>query len=96
MMPEINPKDLVSPWVLKWIVVPLIVGGLFLMCLEVQVNQWKCDREAKRQGYLEGRFIPQYRFNPAACICEKQIKPDGTIDKSARKVIDLSNKKLNW
>jgi hypothetical protein len=69
---------------------------VLFMCLEVQVNQWKCSREAKRQGYLEGNFIPHYRFSPAACICEKQIKPDGTIDNSARKVIDLENKKLFW
>ncbi len=81
---------------LKWIFLPLFAGGALLMFLDVQINQWKCDREAKRQGYLEGNFIPKYRFNPAACICEKQMKPDGTIDKSARLVIDLENKKLSW
>jgi len=96
MTSEINPNDRVTPWILKWLVLPLIVGGFLLMCLEVQVNQWKCSREAKRQGYLEGNFIPQYRFSPAACICEKQITPDGTIDKSKRKVIELENKKLSW
>jgi hypothetical protein len=36
------------------------------------------------------------RFSPAECICVKQMKPDGTIDKSARLVIDLENKKLSW
>ena len=97
MTPEIpNPDDRVTPWLLKWIFLPLFAGGALLMFLDVQINQWKCDREAKRQGYLEGNFIPKYRFSPAACICEKQMKPDGTIDKSARLVIDLENKKLSW
>ena len=96
MAAEINPNDRVTPWVLKWIFLPLIVGGFLLMCLEVQFNQWKCSREAKRQGYLEGDFTPRYRFNPAPCVCEGQTRPDGTIDASARKVIDLENRKLSW
>jgi hypothetical protein len=97
MTPDIpDPNDRITPWILKWIVLPILGGGLLLMFLEVQVNQWKCSREAKRQGYLEGVYSPRFRFSPAVCTLEKQIKPDGTTDKSARKVIDLTNNTLNW
>ena len=58
MAAEINPNDRVTPWVLKWIFLPLIVGGFLLMCLEVQFNQWKCSREAKGKDTLKGISSP--------------------------------------
>jgi hypothetical protein len=65
MTPEIpNPDDRVTPWLLKRIFLPLFAGDALLMFLDVQINQWKCDREAKRQGYLEGNFIPKYQVQP--------------------------------
>jgi len=48
--PEIpNPDDPVTPWFLKWIALPLFGGAILLAFCNVQFNQWKCSREAKRQ-----------------------------------------------
>lgn len=97
MPPEIpNPDDSVTPWIVKWLVFPLLAGFLLLMAFDLQINQWKCSREAKKQGYLEGEYFPAYRFTPASCVCRKQVRPDGTIDDFAKMVIDLQNKKLSW
>jgi len=91
-----NQDDPVTPWFLKWVSLPLFEGAILLALCNVQINQWKCSREAKRQGYLEGNYVPSNKGTPAACICEKQRKSDGTIDNSARLVIDLENRKLHW
>jgi hypothetical protein len=98
MPPEIpNPDDPVTPWLLKWIFLPLFGGALILAFGRVQINQWKCDRTAKKQGYLKGNYIPPNRAGVGeACICEKRLRPDGTVDTSARLDIDLENKKLSW
>jgi len=62
MPPEIqNPDDPVTPWLLKWIFLPLFGGALLIVFGGVQINQWKCNREAKRQGYLQGDCIPPNR-----------------------------------
>ena len=92
-----NPDDRVTPWLLKWIFLPIVVGALILMFGGVQINDWKCGREAKRQGYLQGNYIPPNRVGIGeACICEKKMRPDGTVDTSARLVIDLEHGKLSW
>ena len=97
MPPEIpNPNDPVTPWIVKWLVFPLLAVFLLLMVFDLQINQWKCGREAKRQGYLEGEYYPAYRFTPASCVCRKKVLPDGTVDDRAKMVIDLQNKKLRW
>jgi hypothetical protein len=93
-MPDSN--DQVTSFLVKNIVFPFIIVVLSLMLLDTQINQWKCTREAKRQGYLEGEFYPAYRFTSAKCILRKQVRPDGTIDSYATKVIDLQNQKLKW
>lgn len=91
-----NPDDQVTPFIVKYIVLPFILVVFLLMALDTQLNQWKCTREAKRQGYLEGEYYPAYRFTPATCVLRKQLRPDGTVDKYAKKVIDLQNHKLEW
>ncbi len=98
MPPEIpNPDDPVTPWLLKWIFLPLFGGALLIVFGGVQINQWKCNREAKRQGYLQGNYFPPNRVGIGeACICEKKLRPDGTVDSSARLVIDLEHRKLSW
>lgn len=97
MPPEIpNPDDPITPRIVKWIVLPIIVAILISMVFDLQFNQWKCSREAKRQGYLESEYFPAYRFSPASCVCRKKIRPDGTVDDFAKIVIDLQNKKLSW
>jgi hypothetical protein len=97
MTPEMpNPYDPVTPWLLKWIFLPLFGGAIVWAFCDVQINQWKCNREALRQGYLEGHYVPAYRFNPAACICEKKARSGGTVDTSARLVIALENRSLSW
>jgi len=98
MTPEMpNPNDRVTPWLLKWIFLPLFGGALLIAFGGVQINSWKCSREAKRQGYLHGNYVPPNRVGIGeACICEGKLRPDGTVDSSARLVIDLENKKLSW
>ncbi|TSK09112.1 MAG: hypothetical protein FPO08_07410 [Geobacter sp.] len=98
MTPDMpDPKDRVTPWLLKWIFLPLFGGATLIMFGGVQINSWKCDREAKRQGYLAGKYIPPNRVGVGeACICEEKIRPDGTVDSSARLTIDLEHKKLSW
>jgi hypothetical protein len=98
MPPEIaNPSDPVTPWIVKWIVFPMLAGTLLSMAFGLQINQWKCSsREAKRQGYLEGEYYPAYRFTPASCVCRKKVLPDGTVDDHAKMIIDLQNTKLSW
>lgn len=98
MPPEIpKPDDSVTPRLLKWIFLPLFVGALLIAFGGVQINQWKCNREAKRQGYLQGNYIPANRVGVGeVCICENSLKPDGTVDSSARLVIDLEHRKLSW
>jgi hypothetical protein len=98
MPPEMpNPNDRVTPWLLKWIFLPLFGGALIFLFGGVQFNQWKCNREAKRQGYVRGDYIPPNRAGVGeACICEKKLRPDGTINFSARLVIDLEHRKLSW
>jgi hypothetical protein len=98
MTPEMpNPNDRLTPWLLKWIFLPLFGGALLNAFGGVQINSWKCTREAKRQGYLHGKYIPPNRVGVGeACICEGKIRPDGTVDSSAKLVIDLGNKKLSW
>jgi hypothetical protein len=98
MPPEIpNPDDPVTPWLLKWVFLPLFGGSLFIVFGGVQINQWKCNREAKRQGYLQGDYIPPNRVGVGeALICEKKLGPDGTVDSSARLIIDLEHRKLTW
>jgi len=86
-----NSNDRITPAVVKWVVFPFTVVTFLLMALDLQINQWKCSREAKRQGYLEGEYYPAYRFTPAECDCKKKLKPDGTIDTYAKLVIDLQN-----
>jgi hypothetical protein len=98
MTPEMpNPNDRITPWLLKWIFLPLFGGALLLAFGRVQINVWKCSREAKRQGYLQGNYIPPNRVGMGeACICEKRLNPDGTVNPSAKLVIDLENRKLSW
>ena len=98
MTPEMpNPNDRVTPWLLKWIFLPLFGGALLIAFAGVQINQLKCSREAKRQGFLQGNYIPSNRVGVGeACICEKKERPDGTVDSSARLVIDLEYRKLSW
>lgn len=97
MPPEIpNPNDPITPRIVKWIVFPIFAAFLISMAFDLQINQWKCSREAKRQGYLESEYYPAYRFTPANCVCRKKIRPDGSVDNYAKLVIDLQNKKLNW
>jgi len=92
-----NPNDRVTPWLLKWIFLPLFGGALLIAFGRVQINSWKCTREAKRQGYLHGNYVPRNRAGVGeACICEGKIRPDETVDSLARLVIDLENKKLSW
>jgi hypothetical protein len=93
-IPEID--DPVTPWIFKWIVLPIMAAIFLMMILEVQIGEWKCDREAKRQGYLEGNYFPAYKFTPASCVCRKKVLPDGTVDENAKMVIDLENKELCW
>jgi hypothetical protein len=96
MPPEIpNPDDPVTQWLLKWVFVPLFGGALLIVFGGVQMNQWKCNREAKRQGYLQGDYIPPNRLGVGeACICENKLRPDETVDSSARLIIDLEHRKL--
>jgi hypothetical protein len=94
VVPDCN--DPVTPWVIKWIAFPIITVIFLWMIIGLQINQWKCSREAKRQGYLEGEFSPAYRFTPASCVCRKKVMPDGTVDDNAKMVIDLLNKELCW
>jgi hypothetical protein len=98
MTPEIpKPDDPVTLWLLKWVFLPLFGGALFIVFGGVQINSWKCNREAERQGYLQGSYIPANRVGIGeACVCEKKLRSDGTIDSSARIVIDLEHKKLPW
>jgi len=98
MTPEFpKPNDLVTPWLLKWIFLPLFGSALIIAFGGAQINSWKCSREAKKQGYLQGNYVQPNRVGVGeACICEKKLKPDGTVDSSARLVIDLENKKLSW
>lgn len=92
-----NPDDPITPWVLKWIILPFVVTALILMVGELQINIWKCDREAKRQGYLEGTYVSPNRIGSGeACICRKKQREDGTIDPYAKLVIDLEDRKLPW
>jgi hypothetical protein len=92
-----NPDDRVTPWLLKWIFLPFFAAVLLAVFSGVEINQWKCNREAKRQGYLEGTYIPSNRAGVGeACICEKKLRPDGTIDSSVRLIIDLEHRKLSW
>jgi hypothetical protein len=92
-----NPDDRVTPWLLKWIFLPLFGGALLIAFGGVQISQWKCDREVKRQGYLQGNYIPPNRVDVGeACICEKKLRIDGTVDSSARLVIDLEHRNLTW
>ena len=98
MTPEIpKPDDPVTPWLLKWIYLPLFGGALLIAFVGVQINSWKCHREAKRQGYLQGNYIPPNRAGIGeACICEEKLRPEGTVDSAARLVIDLEHRKLSW
>ena len=98
MTPELpKPDDLVTPWLLKWIFLPLFGGALLIAFGRVQIQSWKCTREAKRQGYLQGNYIPADRVGVGeACICKEKLRPDGTVDAAARLVIDLEHKKLSW
>lgn len=98
MAPDIpKPNDPVTPWLLKWIFLPLFGGAILIAFGRVQINSWKCSREAKRQGYLQGSYIPADRVGVGeACICEKKLRPGGTVDSSARLIIDLEHKKLSW
>jgi len=98
MTPEIpKPDDPVTPWLLKWIFLPLFGGALLIVFSGVQINQWKCNGEAKRQGYLQGSYVPANRVGVGeACVCEKKLRPDGTVDSAARLVIDLEHGKLSW
>jgi hypothetical protein len=98
MPPEIpDPHDRVTPWLLKWIFLPLFGGACIIVFGGVQINQWKCDKTAKKQGFLQGNYIPANRVGVGeACICEKKLRPDGTVDSSARLVIDLEYRKLSW
>jgi hypothetical protein len=98
MTPEMpNPNDRVTPWLLKWIFLPLFGGALLIAFGGVQINSWKCTREAKRRGYMHGNYVPPNRVGIGeACICEGKLRPDGTVDSSARLIIDLENKKLSW
>jgi hypothetical protein len=97
MTPEMpNPNDRVTPWLLKWIFLPLFGGALLIAFGGAQINSWKCTREAKRQGYLHGNYVPPNRVGIGeACICEGKLRPDGTVDSSARLVIDLEHRKLS-
>jgi len=96
-MPPSIPDDPLSLWLLKWIFLPLFAGALLIAFGGVQLNQWKCSREAKRQGYLEGSYIPPNRVGIGeACVCQKKMRSDGTVDSSARLVIDLEHRKLSW
>lgn len=71
---------------------PLFGGTLLIAFGRVQINSWKCNREAKKQGYLHGNYIPPNRVGVGeACICEEKLRPDGTVDSAARLVIDLWN-----
>jgi hypothetical protein len=98
MPPDIpNPDDPVTPLLLKWVFLPLFGGSLLTVFGGVQINQWKCNTEATRQGYLQGDYIPPNRVGVGeACICEKKLRPDGTVDSSARLIIDLENRNLTW
>ena len=98
MPPEIpNTDDPVTPWLLKLIFLPLFGGAMLIAFGGVQINHWKCSREAKRQGYLQGHYIPPNRVGVGeACICEERLRPDGTVDSTARLVIDLEHRKLSW
>lgn len=97
MIPEKpDPNDPVTPWLLKWIFLPFVVVVFLVMAFDLQINQWKCSREAKRQGYLEGEYFPAYRFTAASCVCRKKPLPDGLVDEDAKLLLDLQNKKLNW
>ncbi|MFA7060734.1 MAG: hypothetical protein WC156_07945 [Pedobacter sp.] len=98
MTPEIpKPDDPVTPGLLKWIFLPLFGGALLIVFGGVQISQWKCSREAKRQGYLQGSYIPANRVGVGeACVCENKLRPDGTVDYSARLVIDLEHRNLFW
>ncbi len=90
-------NDLLTLWLLKWVVIPLLCGISLLVFGNVQINQWKCNREAKRQGYLQGMYRPRDRVGLGEkCICKEKMRPDGSIETSAKLIIDLENKGLSW
>jgi len=85
----LDPNDRVTPWIVYWIVIPMIalavVGGV--VCLTW--NSWRCSRLATRQGYVTGTYLPPDRFGVGeACVCKRKRNPDGTIDASARLVLE--------
>ena len=59
------------------------------------INENAIGRQ-KGKVSLQGEYIPPNRVGVGkACICEKKESPDGTVDSSARFVIDLEYGKLS-
>jgi hypothetical protein len=81
-MRQANPLDI---WILRWVVCPFLVLFFTWMFGSYQVERYRCHQIAKELGYLESTYIPRRE----ECVCRMKRNPDGSINVTAERVVDL-------
>jgi hypothetical protein len=86
----VDPNDRITPWIVYWIVLPVIALALVGAVVSLTWSSWRCQHLAADRGYMTGTYFPPNRSGAGeACICKGKRNPDGTVDPSVLLVIEL-------
>jgi len=77
-------------WLFKWIIVPITIIGLTVFFISLEHTKHHGQTLCKEYGYIEYTYIPPDRMGLGEkYIFRKKLNPDGTIDETAKLIINL-------
>ena len=82
--------DPLGVWVLKWVVGPILLVAVVMLAVDLGSAMRECRKMADERGYIEAEYVPANSAGIGAkCICRGKRNEDGTVDETAKLVIEL-------
>ena len=82
--------DPIGLWLLKWIMIPLLILWFSITLVDLEIMKYKGKKLCEEYGYIESSYIPPNRVGYGEkYIFRKKVNPDGSIDETAKRTINL-------